>query len=653
MEISRKNVLAILVAWAILPAAYVAWGIQTIADSESMLFQLAPVAWIVVILMYVWINSFISHKVPHFDLELMYLELLASIVAIAIAIAILLEQGVTVEAEISAVFAIISVVCAVRTKRNQLFWHELEGIKQAFRDNWGLLLLLIMLVLLSYDSNFYQFKWDGLQYYHVIANESNLISLSSVALYGHISMFSGFLYRICGVLCRNIGYGMFVANVLLLLGSTCAVYGIVRHIVPNKRSWTYVLASAVYAFSPYLLGMVNYYSIDYFCVCMMPILIYFILKRYWIFSLLVGWAFCFSKEPAIIAYSGLWFGVAIVDLWSCDGAFATRLKTVLSRIHYYFMLIPIILWVATYKYMGAWNGGEGGFKVDIAYVVDKLKVFCIFNLNWIITTFVVIGLIVVLLRNNLRGYIKYFVPLIISNIFVLLFNCAFATANHPRYIDSFISVHIVIALLCTIVMLSDKHENICVGVCTFLAVCMLVSSFATIDPISLKLFDYNDVGSAKLITTNGMPLGDACMYNKQLLWEEEAIDMAMNDAIDTNSCIVFPVNDGSLYAYDGMTREANIHELESDDIQFWDTKHAMRVYKADIDMLSKDHVVPISVGHVRSDADLDIYKPDDTISIIYIKGINDYAVPQSRKLIDSSEYSYRGWIVTKDTYAAE
>jgi len=516
-----------------------------------------------------------------------------------------------------------------------------------WREKKWLVLLLAMTVILSYDSNMYQFKWDGLQYYHVTAHEAHLSSLSSVAMFGHISLFSGAWYRLWASLIGNTGYGMATANVVLLLISIVAFCKLIETIAPGKRTGIYVIASTCYAFSPYLLGMVNYYSIDYAAVCLMPILLWCVFKEYWVLTVLAGCAFCFSKEPAVIAYSGTALGLVLYDFVRRQGTLKTKTLCIIRSKHYYFMLIPVVLWFAAYKYMGRWNGGENGVYVDFEYIVNKIKVFCVLSYNWVWFIVIVSGIIASSIRGKLEKSIQWLLPMLTSNICLLFFNCIFVTVNHPRYIDSFVSTNIAMAIGILLSLKEDKIKRAVNVSMILMGGLSLLSCFVSIDPVSYLMFDSNYVGDARLYTTSTLKTGDASIYNKQMLWCEKALDMALNEAIKEDTDIVISVSGGSIYSNDGMSLKFMNDKFIDTDTLYWDSKNERRLSFTD-ELIGNENVEKIDIYHMASGEGLNDIRHAGMISVIYIKGISDYNIPDEYSLVDSKDYSYRGWTITRD-----
>ena len=146
------------------------------------------------------------------------------------------------------------------------------------------------------------------------------------------------------------------------------------------------------------------------------------LNKQWVLTTVVACMFVLTKEPALIAYGGVCVGLLIYDLGEYGGNLKERLLHVFSEVHYYFLLIPLFLWLGTYKILGGWSAGNGGFGFDIPYVMDKLKVFFLFNWSWIFSVLIIVLGIYVYVGHKLTDNIEWICPLICSNLSLLLFN---------------------------------------------------------------------------------------------------------------------------------------------------------------------------------------------------------------------------------------
>ena len=85
------------------------------------------------------------------------------------------------------------------------------------------------------------------------------------------------------------------------------------------------------------------------------------------------------------------------------------------------------------------------------------------------------------------------------------------------------------------------------------------------------------------------------------------------------------------------------------DLQYWDPVKKRRISYADVDVKG---TVPIDVYHVADGTPVEgIDCENQTISVIYIKGINDYRISSDYRLADSTDYAYRGFIISRDVYS--
>ena len=95
--------------------------------------------------------------------------------------------------------------------------------------------------------------------------------MSSLGAYAHLAQGYGVLFCLVNAIVPDTGYAMAVTNMVMYLASIAAFWGIMHRIVPGKSRWSYLMLAAMYACSPYTLGMVNYYSLglcDIVSVCL-------------------------------------------------------------------------------------------------------------------------------------------------------------------------------------------------------------------------------------------------------------------------------------------------------------------------------------------------------------------------------------------------
>ena len=84
------------------------------------------------------------------------------------------------------------------------------------------------------------------------------------------------------------------------------------------------------------------------------------------------------------------------------------------------MALPGGLWLMTYSMLGPWSAGEGGFSLDWAYIIEKLKVLYVFNFNWVFSIVVIAGMICFICYRRWNRLILV-LPIFCSHIALVVF----------------------------------------------------------------------------------------------------------------------------------------------------------------------------------------------------------------------------------------
>ncbi len=640
-SLKTNRILHLTIAWGLIPLAYLSWCFSTVAYKNESFVLISGVLGIIAAFVYLFMKIIITAYVQKNN-EILGFDICITIFGILFAL-VIRDEYIYSNRWAIYIAVMLWIIIGAKGIYDQLRnVNVFNSITYWSKDHISLLILMFIVLILSLDSNMYQFKWDGLLYYKAV-KEATLSSISSVALYGHIAMSSGGIYKLFASLAGDVCIGMLIANLVILELAICSFYGIVKCVIPNKKDWEYALATACFAFSPFLLGMSDYFSTDWFSVCTIVILLYFVINRKWIWTVIAGCIFCMTKEPALIAYTGLCLGLLVVDLFEA-GSIKRWFQRIIKCTHYYFMLIPYILWFLTYKILGQWNAGNGGFAFDPAYMVEKLKVFFLFNFNWIITLIITICVIAVFVRGMIKENMSWLIPLVCSNVCLLIFNLAFSTANHVRYIDSFISVNILLAIL--LLMKVINNSKIRLAIMATWSLVSLCSCYLSFDPVTKALFDSKTVGGQILFSTDNLYYGDSSIYNKQLLWMERPLAQAISDSMKENTAIVLAIADRSIYSFDGISDYSSMSKDIYKDTQYWDVDKQCRVPSVSehVDKAKEFTLYQVADGTCVDSIDCE----NQAISVIYIKGINDYKLSDDYEVVGTNDYVYRGWIISRD-----
>lgn len=554
-----------------------AWCLSTITYKSNVAWIGALMVEIMTVILY--ITLFKSSLFEKWDKELIELNVFIGIISGTLLLTSF-RSDILVERVTASVFGsiwLLTVVYCSLIKKNLLKSYMLSiSLKKYIFDYKWIIVLMCVLVALAFTGDTCQFKWDGLLYYEASKN-LNLFSISSLAQYGHISQFYSICVKLVTLLTGNVAWAMFINNVMMMCMSVCAFYGIIKNVCPGKGDIIYVLLTAMYGFSPFLAGMVNYYSLDYCLICILPLVMYMALKKRWIAFVVASCFFCFTKETAIVIYGSMCLGILIADIFTEQGYFIKRIQNILGKVRYYYMFTIGCIWLIIYKILGPWSAGSGGFGIDFNFIIKKTKVMLILNFNWLLVLIILIGAICVLgKRFNANIYINCTLPVICMGVLFYIFSIMFATANHARYIDSgFFVIYILVAL----VLLGINQKMVTYIISVLLSALLLVSNYYTIDPVSNMLFERVDIGSNYMITTSNVGFGDSMIYNKQMLYMEEAIREVVSDAYLNGYDIAMPTIKGLTYYFDGMQIVRTLEEGYDKRVLFCNDKGSRFIQK--------------------------------------------------------------------------
>lgn len=508
-----------------------------------------------------------------------------------------------------------------------------------------LFFLLAVTVALLIEPDAVQFKWDGLLYY-LACREGEADSISSLAPYGHIAQTYGMFNCLGSILAGDTAAAMIGMNIILFLCSVCAFYGMIKCMLPGKQDFVYTLAAAIYAWSPFTLGMVYYHSLDYYCLCFFVIMLYFLYREQWVYFFVTSTLFCFTKEPAILIYGVICASLVVLDLADQKGAsFGRRAGKLLRTKRYYFMVIPGILWLATYKMLGPWSAGDGGLRIDGAYVLEKLKALYVLQFSWLLSLFCVGGAVICIARKE-RGVWRCLFPVLCGQIAFTVFSCVFKTVNHPRYNGINQPALMCMAIVLAACALEHLYGRILAG---GMAVLMAVSSFYTVDPLTRLCFPQYHIGNTVMVTTDTIPLGDGMIYNRQMLWLEHALGAALTDSLTESDTVFFPSLGGSTYFFDGMAKVDSVAGDYYREREYWNTDRNRR------EAVPKDITRVFTACQLANEPDWDavLEEFDGRKNYCYLFCAGEQQAEEIRqrfRVLEETEYVYRGWKVRRISF---
>jgi len=514
-------------------------------------------------------------------------------------------------------------------------------IKNFVKEKWMLLALLFIGMLLMLDPDMWVFKYDGMLYYSV-ADVSDYYSYSSLAYYGHMAQGSGLIITFFVTLMGgNTALGIYFANAFSMMAGGLSFYGILKKLAPSYKEYDYVLLTAIYVFSPYILGLGGYASVDYYCATLFLPVLYFTLSEKWFLQVLSGAIFSCTKEPGFLVYGMLCVGVLVGD-------FLKNRWKIISHYRYYAMAMVAFLWIVTLKFIGMWSAGDSGVGIKGQYIVEKIKALFILNYSWlfILLSILLIVFLIIKDKRKLISLLKKMGLIFVSFITFTIFSFILVTVNHARYTDiAPICLYLIFGLL---MLEASKYIKKWVAVIVSLvtAIIMLMSSYFTIDPVSLMCFDSIGNGACRVVSLSEdeFLLGDHIIYNKQALWLEGAYAKLIQDSIENDRAVIIPAYNTSTYYFDGLIGPHYLKEGEYlKTTQYWDEARHQRKN------VTQKEGTPFTLYSVYDEEGLNrVLTENDDKAYVYawVEGLEtgfENDILSQFKTGEEFEYQYRGW----------
>ena len=514
--------------------------------------------------------------------------------------------------------------------------HIYKGIIQ--HKYLAILLVFISAVFMAQSGS--EPRWDGSYIFHYLQDMylATIFNIEGLSFCGHISMAFTGLNKVLHFMIGDLFWGMTVGTYLLLIGSICCVYGILKELLTERSDFEYAFLTAIYAFSPFIIGLAGYNYWDYWVIALFPVVVFTAMRGKWVYHFVVAFIFCFIKETAIVAY-----GVYCMGWLLRDFAQIKSVPHLFKQKKYWGMLTVGLTWLYVYIVLPNWDG-VGGFTFRLEYIWEKLKVLYILNFNWILG--IVGGIAFIWLLCKDRKILADIFPILISDIAFVIFSCLFDTVNHARYIDTHI-IWLNISALIGLGLIKNKRTRYICNVA--ILVIMIISNYKTIDPLSLLVFNRFDIGNDTMISTcTGEYLSDSMVYNQQYRYFDGALNLALEEAVhDENGIHFFPTLIERSWFFEGISTKGEIDELE---MQFWDESKAKRV------LVQTDDCISFPLYNITEQSNIEQILGESIgyyYSIPFVGTEIMDKIKEDMRVIDEKTFSYRGWEVTRIHFVAE
>lgn len=467
---------------------------------------------------------------------------------------------------------------------------SVKKVTKYWKRNWPMWLIIGLFLLFSVETIDDYYKWDS--HYYVLQLAENrafdftFSSLLQLNLVNHLcSGFSLFAMLFTGLI-GNAWIACRVAN--LFLGAvTIYCYGmLIKSLLGNQSRYVAWTAAAIFAFSPWLMGIVGEISLDYASLCFFVWLTYVSYRKKHILMLFGSFLLCFSKEPGAVLCVGYAVGLFLINVRSekKEQNGIVRVWKAMWHENVIAVSFPVCVWLVEYKLTSHWGTGDSFhyFGIQQRFIAKKAITMLALNFNWLFILFILAGLLAVVFRKDIwrlwrSPVCDIFLPVSGAWVAFISFSLLFVTYNHPRYILPYEFPLTLFGTLAAIYCLKQvmwKKTAV-----TALAALGLVQSFYTLDPLSSGIFDRLSTGNSYIITTNWVEkchnFGDSTVYNRQYTYLETAVNRALAAiAYDETKVILLSSPFGKT---DGYTPESIYYSLFGGLTAYWDPVNEKRV----------------------------------------------------------------------------
>lgn len=471
------------------------------------------------------------------------------------------------------------------------------------KKTYTVIALAVVLIIITYQDNIYYF-WDFNLFLNYIdgLDVSSFFNLDSLAFYGHKSYSFDAIVLGIRFLCGNSTVMAFrVTCYILMVVGIVGFSKCIRLLMPDSPVIIHTLTIAVFACSPYVLGLNTMCYSDYALICLTPILIYLLYEKNAILLFWTALIYCLCRETAVISYFFLIIGFFLTDIFK-------NKKFFVDLDLYIILMIPVASWLFLYKFTPNWMGSYASaeFGIDITFIIKKIKSLIALNFNWMWLLIIIVGLVFILIRQE-YDKIRFIIPIAISLIALFVFSLLLITQSHPRYIDAILPEMYLIGIACLSSIIPDKQIH--VVTLTVLTLMMFISSFRTIDPFMKKINGVQNVGGVEMASFDTI-LSDGWVYNRQYQYFGKAIDCAISDIVENeNNSIYFPTKERYIWSFCGKDPYCQqLSELVGINAEYWDRKHHTRATYRD-----NPNNIPVNIYFINNafempNADLDTPK---------------------------------------------
>lgn len=450
-----------------------------------------------------------------------------------------------------------------------------ENIFRRFFDFVKSNVLIVFLIGIYFALSFsVVYNWpkiDSYDYYSYIKNavtwDFTFKTFDAWKLCSHNS-FGYALFAVIGeYLWAGDGKGVRLMQIVLVCISIGAFSGIIKKLgLDHHSKFENFLFSALFAFTPLILGTVFEMTLDLPMACFFIWFLYSYINEKKVFLLASIFLLIFTKETAIIILFGFgvgWIFVTVFSYGRKNGFLAVfRQKSFWYQIA--ILVLPALFFVSVFLLGDQWTGRIGStstgfslqgdqlfsFGINPDNIAIKFKEFAAMNFSWLMLVVICVGFLYLIFRRRSRdstssavdGHVCFWVSVLLAVICFIVLNFIYIDLSAPRYVTSYFAV-LPLLLAGAIYAMPKKFR---VLICGVMASLLLVQNFVTIDPVMLSAFKNIDIGKGTIITartfiftSDGVlttdnetasfnELANSATYNREYSYLSDLLEVALN-----------------------------------------------------------------------------------------------------------------------------
>ena len=561
----------------------------------------------------------------------------------------------------------VSFICFVRF-RNDLF----SFLSSLIKDRERIQLVIsaaataLIVVALSVEPAGVRLSWDSDTLYDFIYSldyDSLYDARQLMFMHVHVSIVYVYIIVLLKLLFHDLRLAFFIVNSLCIFSASFGMTFLLRSLIPKKKNMSYILANAVFLFSPWICGLSTYHIYDYFIYCLFPMMMYFLHKKNQIGFFCTGTMISFSRAPGLVIFGSVCLGILVVDFVKLASGesikgFRNVFRLLLTRTRYlYFASVALIFVV--YFYLGRdINRQFGDTKLGFApdHILQLSKIYFLCNFLWIMSILAISFILFLLLskKESRSSDIGSFVFIItFSDLILILFYFFLITYRIPRYMDSHISV---LYILGTMMLLSINDKRISYSCLSFVCIVNLAASFLTFDPISLAVFNRIDVGDHFITDQemgNNPSLEDSIICNREYYSYEvllgKTLGYVMDDRSEKDEIMFSLGTQSNTWGFSGGRYSYIFEEGQHYFNEFYDRKINGLANGYSYSYFGADDMIPFEMHYIFPEENISqaiLSGNADTFYYIYMPTLNsgkEKEIDENFDIISERDFSFHGW----------